>query len=131
MPNCKLKILVLEDNPSDVMLLKLALKPHANEEFDLIDEPTLKGGLKRIVDNEIDLILLDLFLPESSGLETLEKIKEVAPQIPIIILSGVYTDWLAIHALQLGAYCFLSKEWLDGKNLAQAFRYYSELKQAG
>jgi DNA-binding NarL/FixJ family response regulator len=73
---------------------------------------------------------LDLFLPESSGLQTLEKIKEAAPRIPIIVMSGIYTDWLAIHALRLGAFCVLKKDWLDGKNLARAFRYYADLVPA-
>lgn len=130
MPTDKLKVLVIEDSPSDLRLLKEALKPHMKNEFDLASESCLEGGLQRVTSEEIDLILLDLFLPESSGLETLERVKSAAPQTPVIVLTGVYTNWLAIHALQLGAYCFLSKEWLNGKNLAQAFRYYADLKQA-
>lgn len=130
MPTDKLKVLVIEDNPSDLRLLQEALKPHMKNEFEVIGEPSLEGGLKSIATGQIDLILLDLFLPESSGLETLEKVREVAPKIPVIILTGVYTNWLAIHALQLGACCFLNKDWLNGKNLVQAFRYYAELKQA-
>lgn len=130
MPTDKLKVLVVEDSPSDLRLLQEALKPHMNNEFELIGEPNLEGGLRCIAAGQIDLVLLDLFLPESSGLETLEKMRQAAPETPIIILTGVYTDWLAIHALRLGAYCFLNKDWLNGKNLAQAFRYYAELKRA-
>lgn len=130
MPVSKLKVLVIEDSASDLRLLKEALKPHMKNEFEIISEPGLEPGLKCIATDQIDLILLDLFLPESSGLETLKKVKEAAPKTPVIILTGVYTDWLAIHALQLGAYCFLNKDWLNGKNLVQAFRYYAELKQA-
>lgn len=130
MPADKLKVLVIEDSPSDLRLLQEALKPHMKNDFEIVSESCLEKGLERISADPIDLILLDLFLPESSGLETLEKVKEAAPKTPIIILTGVYTDWLAIHALQLGAYCFLNKEWLNGKNLAQAFRYYADLKQA-
>lgn len=126
----KLKVLVIEDNPADFRLLKEALKPHVKDTFDLFNESSLEGGLKRISIDQVDLVLLDLFLPESSGLETLARVREAAPQTPVIVLSGVYTEWLALHALSLGACCFFHKERLNGKGLMQAFRYYSELKSA-
>ncbi len=121
----KLRVLAIEDNPADARLLKEALKPYMENQFDLVHELTLEQGLRRVSTDEIGLILLDLFLPGSSGLETLERVKEVAPRTPVIVFTGVYADWLAVHSLRLGACCFFNKEWLDAKNLVRAFRYYA------
>ena len=118
-----MKVLVVEDNPSDVRILKETFKSCPDSRFDMLYEPCLRGALKRLSEEEVDLILLDLFLPETFGLETLEKVREADPLTPIVILTSLNDEPVFQKAMELGAQICLVKERVDGDSLLRVLRY--------
>src|SRR5262245_35227924 len=71
----------------------------------------------------VDLVLLDLSLPDAAGLAALKRLHALAPEVPIVVLNGLDDDELALQAAHEGAHDFLVKERLDGPLLARAVRY--------
>jgi len=126
-----IKILLVEDNPGDVLLLQEALKLPETGEFDLILEENLEGALKRLSSEQIDIVLLDLFLPDAHGLEALAQVYQADSKTPIIALTGFYDERTTLHALKLGAQDYISKDRLDGKKLQKLLRYYAGRERAG
>ncbi len=111
------KLLLIEDDPSDAMLL---LRHLGALGFEAEHCYTLGGGLHRLTEGGIDLVLLDLRLPPFSRLESLSQMKAESPHVPIIVLSG-YADRDAIAgALQAGASDYFVKDGLDVNRLAAA-----------
>src|SRR5258708_2610323 len=96
----KTKVLIVEDNPADVRLLRETFNRHADGEFEQVYEPNLEGALKRLAKEKVDLILLDLLLPETFGLETLGWIRKADPKTSIIVLTGLNDGDLAAQALE-------------------------------
>ncbi len=72
-------VLLVEDNPGDVVLMREIFKRHGNNEFELVHKPCLQDALKQLSEEEIDVILLDLCLPETYGLETLVQVQKATP----------------------------------------------------
>ena len=104
----KIHILIVEDNVYIVQLLEgmLAADPSL---FTISSAETIAKGIKCLHAEEIDLILLDLNLPDSSGLDTLENIQVSNPVVPIVILSGMDDNEIAIQAVERGAQDYLVK----------------------
>src|SRR5260221_7683485 len=124
-----IRLLLVEDNPGDALLLQEALRE--KEAFPCLLErvENLRDGLDRLSKEEWNLVLLDLFLPDSSGLSTLSSILEVAPHIPVIVLTGLNDKETAMRSLQEGAQDFLLKDGLDGAVLRHSISYEIEWKQ--
>jgi two-component system, cell cycle sensor histidine kinase and response regulator CckA len=125
----RIKILLIEDNPGDTRLIQEMLR---EEEFDLNNvecSNTLSNGLARLTAGDLDAVLLDLGLPDSQGLSTFEKIHSAAPQVPIIILSGLKDDALALEAVRRGAQDYLTKGKIEGALLTKAITYAVERKK--
>ena len=94
-------ILLIEDNPGDVRLIREMLgKVKLAYSFD--HAGTLSDGLVKLKEHTFDIILLDMNLPDSSGLGSIPEIKRVAPKMPIVILTGLDDEETAVSALQLG-----------------------------
>ncbi len=127
--NHKLRILVVEDNSGDVRLLKDSFREWADGDFDLVYESTAEGALKCLAQEKIDLILLDLFLPDVAGLDAIRVIEKDHSQTPLIILTGLYDELVASEALQLGADFFLSKGFAEVKALIKSLHDYAEFKK--
>ncbi len=119
-------ILVLEDNPGDVGLLKVALTKEKSFPCRLDAAPRLSEGLKRLAQEPFDAVVLDLYLPDSSGLETLCQVHHAAPQLPIIVLTGAGSKEAAVEALREGAEDYLLKDDVDGTLLTRSIRYALE-----
>jgi two-component system cell cycle response regulator len=126
MENQHIKILHVEDNPGDIRLVRELLKESGGEEFDLINVVRLDEALAAIGSLKFDVILLDLSLPDSQGLDTVRQISESATSIPIVVMSGHNDADIAIQALQQGAQDYLEKNHLDGYWLVRAIRYAIE-----
>ncbi len=118
----KTRILLIEDNKADHKLIELTLDD-ASIKFDLLHAETLFEGLDIIQNKEIDLALLDLSLPDSSGFKTLSKFLEKAPHVPVILLTGMNNEIIGNQAIKAGAQDFLVKGQFDGKLLGRAIRY--------
>ncbi|HYH05014.1 MAG TPA: HD domain-containing phosphohydrolase [Bacillota bacterium] len=123
-------ILLIEDNPGDAGLIREYLNESKGKVFILETVERLGAGLKRLEFGCIDLVLLDLHLPDSSGFETFTKLYANYPQVPIIILSGNNDESLAVDAVSQGAQDYLEKGIYDGGLLIRAIRYAIERKRS-
>ncbi len=122
-------ILLVEDDPDDVQLARIMLAPIGTVRFELECADRLSAALERLTARTYSLILLDLTLPDSTGLATLERILERAPQIPIIVLTGRQDESLAVLAVQQGAQDYLFKGRIDGDLLIRSMHYAIERKR--
>ncbi len=121
------RVLLIEDNPGDALLLREMIAEEPGEQFKVVAETgTLERGLALIASVEIDVVLLDLSLPDSHGMETFTTAHHAAPEMPIIVLTGLDDEDLALHAVQLGAEEYLVKGRIDMALLHRALRYALE-----
>jgi PAS domain S-box-containing protein len=125
-----IKILLVEDNPGDVLLLQETLSEITFVDLELVPVERLKTALSRLQSEEFDVVLLDLVLPDSNGLDTFIQIHEQAPLIPIVVLTGMADETLAISAMQAGAQDYLVKGQVSGSELLlRSIRYAIERKR--
>ena len=129
MDNHCVYILLVEDNSKDAELLQESLVEVGADQWQVIQVPRLSEALKCIDTQRFDVILLDLSLPDSQGLETLSKVNVAAPNIPIVVLTGLYSDQLAVQAVRQGAQDYLVKGHFEGELLVRSIRYAIERKQ--
>jgi len=117
-----LNVLLVEDNDDHATMIHRLLKKSIGTEFCFAREASLAGGLRRLESNQVDVILLDLRLPDSSGTETLPKTFAKAPDIPIIILTATDDQEISARLISQGAQDFISKGKLDSDILCQVVR---------
>lgn len=100
-------ILIVDDESSYLELMKdfLNQEGYAN----IITESNPLNVISLLDRTDIDLILLDIFMPEMNGLELLEKIYAVYPNIPVVVITAVHEVQIALKAIKLGAYEFITK----------------------
>lgn len=122
----QVKVLLVEDNPADVRLIQelLAEVPDAPFRLECVDR--LSTALERVAAGDYGVVLLDLSLPDSEGLESLARLHERRPDVPIIVATGMEEEALALTAVQEGAHDFLVKSLLDSKTLVRALCYAVE-----
>lgn len=124
-------ILLIEDDASYAKLLRTCLDRHASGfRFDLQVATSLKSGLARIAGGGLDVILSDLGLPDSQGLNTLKRLQKSAPDTPIIVLSGVDDPAMEMDAIHLGAQDYLVKGEVERKLIVRSIRYALERRSA-
>lgn len=104
-----LKILLIEDNPGDVMLMEELLYVSNRFTFNLSNAETLKAGLELVEKYNPDIVLLDLGLPDSQGLEAVEKMVEKVKHLPIVVITGLDDDETGLKAINLGAQNYIVK----------------------
>jgi PAS domain S-box-containing protein len=128
--NLRLKVLLIEDNPGDARLMREYLADPAGATFELEHCTTLAAGMERLTQGGVDLVLLDLSLPDSPMPQTFKRMHAAAPQIPIIVMSGLDDEKFAIQTVQEGAQDYLVKSHVDTRLLVHAMRYAIERKRA-
>jgi PAS domain S-box-containing protein len=121
-----IKVLLVEDNPGDVRLLQEFLWDVTTAQFELMPVERLDRTLELLNQESFDVILLDLSLPDSQGLETFISLHRQAPAIPIIVLTGLDDENLALRAMQEGAQDYLVKGQVSGDLLVRCMRYAIE-----
>ncbi|MGD9100887.1 MAG: GAF domain-containing protein [Anaerolineae bacterium] len=126
----EIRVLLIEDNPGDARLLREMLAQATSAQFELTHIERLGEALQRLDKTVFDLILLDLSLPDSQGFETFAQLYGQAPGAPIIVLSGLDDEALAVRAVREGAQDYLVKGQVDGNLLVRAMRYAIERKRA-
>jgi len=124
----RVKLLLIEDNPSDARLIEVMLEHASDGLFDIEHVERLSAGLQRLKQGGINVVLSDLSLPDSDGLDTFARLHAQAPQIPIIVLSGLNDTNIALKAVHEGAQDYLIKGEVDGQLLVRAMRYAIERK---
>ena len=121
-------VLLVEDNPGDAFLIQEQFKTAKTYVYHLTHVEYLAKAIASLAQDSYDVILLDLSLPDSRGFETLKTIKEHSLGIPIVILSGINDEQLAIQAVKQGAQDYLVKGQVKGEILVHALRYAIERK---
>ena len=121
-----IKVLLIEDNEGDARLIQAYLSETANITIELERADCLSAGLGCLADGGLDVVLLDLVLPDSSGLETFRKVIEHDPDAAVVVLTGLDVDELALRAVQEGAEDYLVKNELDADRLIRSVRYAVE-----
>jgi len=125
-----IQVLLIEDDPEYSHLVREMLAVVGGAPFDLECADRLSTGLERLAAGDIDVVLLDLLLPDSWGLDTFIKAHAQVPGVPTIVLSGLGDEALAIEAVREGAQDYLVKGQVDGNLLVRAMRYAIGRKQA-
>ncbi len=125
-----IRILLVEDNPGDVDLIREVLTEKVNVAFHLTSVRSMAELSTHLPQNQTDVILLDLTLPDCFGLETLERAVKMAPDLPIVVLTGFEDETLGFSAVQHGAQDYLIKGRVEGDILSRAIRYAIERKRA-
>ena len=126
-----IRVLLVEDNAGDARLVREHLRDADGAlPFTLDSFPTLTAAAASLAGSRPDIVLLDLSLPDSFGLETLARWQLTAPELPVVVLTGSDDEALAVAAVREGAQDYLVKGRIDGPLLAQAIRYAVERKRA-
>ena len=122
----KLKILLIEDDPADATLIREILEDSQTIHFDILHASSLEEGIQFLSGDFFHLVLLDLHLYDSEGIDTFIKLKNKATELPVIILTGIDDEALGVKLLQMGAQDYLSKGSIDHHSLHRAVRYSIE-----
>jgi len=123
------RVLLIEDNPGDARLLREYLSGAAGD-FTLEWADCLAAGLEVLARGNIDVVVLDLSLPDSRGLETFTRVRTDAPQVPIVVISGIDDEALAIQAVREGAQDYLVKGEASATLVVRSIRYAVERHKA-
>ncbi len=128
MPYKEIKVLLFEDDPEYILLMSTFLSEPGEFPWRcrISRAETLAEGLKTLEGGGIDVALLDLMLPDSRGLETLAAVLERFPHVPVVVLTGLYDEGLALEAVMRGAQDYLVKATFDAKLLKRAIVYAIE-----
>ena len=128
--NRPIRVLLIEDNQEHAELLERLLAFSDFPKFSVAIAGTLKEGLAKLKSGLEDLVLLDLSLPDSQGMDTFRKVNAAVPAIPIVVLSGIADVTLAIEMVQAGAQDYLVKGHVDAHLLMRSIQYAIERKRA-
>ena len=116
-------ILIIEDNPGDVTLVREMLSgTPPTSSYNLIPAGTLAQGMAKLVEEDVDVVLLDLSLPDSFGFRTLASLQSTAPHVPVIVMTGYGDESFAARARHEGAQGFISKNELNTRMLRRMIR---------
>ncbi|MDQ3991067.1 MAG: hybrid sensor histidine kinase/response regulator [Actinomycetota bacterium] len=120
------RVLLVEDNPGDARLVQesLAADPDAGFAVDWVDR--LEPALERLSRADVDVVLLDLSLPDAHGIEGCIRVAALAPDVPIVVLTGLDDRRMAVEAVQRGAQDYLTKSGLAPEPLVRSIRYAIE-----
>lgn len=129
------RVLLVEDNPSDAYMIRLLLEEvngplEAQQGLYRVEHVERLGtALQRLRERRYGVVLLDLRLPDAEGLDSLEEIQAVDPNVPVVVLTGLEDDGIALAAIQRGAQDYLDKEDLEERLLRRTVRHAQQRKQ--
>jgi DNA-binding NarL/FixJ family response regulator len=125
-----IRVLQIEDNPADARLIRELIAEESSIGFTWKHVERLSTATDILRVQPFDLVLLDLSLPDSQGLETLNRLQPHASSVPIVVLTGLDNELLGMQAVRAGAQDYLVKGKLDGERLVQVLRYAIERKRS-
>ena len=125
-PSKTTRVLLIEDNPGDARLIKEMLRDARRNSFQLEHTDNLTLGLERLQKVSIDVVLLDLSLPDSRGIDTFTSLHAKATNLPIILLTGLDDEVIAVQAIKEGAQDYLVKGQIDSILLERSISYATE-----
>jgi diguanylate cyclase (GGDEF)-like protein/PAS domain S-box-containing protein len=121
-------MLLIEDNPGDARLVQEMFKEQNTQSTELKHVECMGDAEKYLAMHPVDIVLLDLGLPDAQGLDTVRRARRAAPGVPLVILSGMDDESMAIDALQEGAQDYLIKGHIEPRELGRTLRYAVERK---
>jgi len=121
-------VLLIEDNPGDARMLREMFKEGGSYDTELMHVACMGDAELRLAKPSIDVILLDLGLPDAQGLGAVRRAHTAAPRVPLVVLTGLDDDATAVQALQEGAQDYLVKGQIETRGLLRALRYAVERK---
>ncbi len=121
-------VLLVEDNPGDARLLREMFKEQGSHKTELTHVECMSDAEKHLAQRQVDVILLDLGLPDAEGVGSVRRVRAAAPHVPLVVLTGMDDESLAAQALQEGAQDYLIKGQIDARVLLRALRYAIERK---
>ena len=119
-------LLLVEDNPGDARLLREMFNEQGSLGTELTHVNSMSEAEKHLAEHAVDIILLDLGLPDAQGLSAVRRARAVAPRVPLVVLTGLDDESLAAQTLQEGAQDYLIKGQIDSRGLVRALRYAIE-----
>jgi diguanylate cyclase (GGDEF)-like protein len=119
----RITALLIEDNEGDAFIIQRMVAQAGGKPVDLATADRLAAGLERLDEGDIDVVLLDLGLPDSAGLDTVRRARAHAPEVPIIVLTGHDDEVLGANVVWAGAQDYLVKGQVDATLLSRAIRY--------
>ena len=122
-------VLLIEDNPGDIRLIQEMLIPETGEAYSVECADVLEAGIRWLRQARFDVVLLDLILPDSAGIDTLRQVIAAAPDTPIVVLTSFADRELGVETLVSGAQDYLVKGDTTGASLKRALRYAIERKR--
>ncbi len=123
------RVMLIEDDPGDRRLVQEMLR-EAGDSAVVTSRTRLEDAIEPVTRGLADLVLLDLSLPDSSGVDGVRRLRAAAPDVPVVVLSGLNDKQVALEAVQAGAQDYLNKDDVDGEALAKAMRYAVERQRA-
>jgi len=126
----ELRLLLVEDNPGDAVLVREMLHTALEDQVELVHVEALEQACSQVLEVEAACVLLDLSLPDAVGLDAVTRMQAAAPDIPIVVLTGLDDETLALSAVQHGAQDYLIKGQVDEVLIARSIRYAIERKRA-
>jgi signal transduction histidine kinase len=129
MKRAALQVLLVEDNSGDALLLREMFKKEKPGSFQLTHVSSLGEALVLLAKGGMDIVLLDLGLPDGHGLDTVRRAHAVAPEIPLIVLTGLEDEALVAEAMKEGAQDYLIKGQIENRALPRALRHSIERRR--
>lgn len=126
----RFRILLIEDSVVQSRLVQGNLMNFKGMQFEVIVADCVDAGAKHLAEGEFDAILLDLMLPDSEGIDTFYRVRDLAGEVPIVILSGLSDVSLAAKAVEEGAQSYLVKGHASGEQIARGLRYAIQRSEA-
>jgi diguanylate cyclase (GGDEF)-like protein/PAS domain S-box-containing protein len=126
-PNAR-RLLLIEDSPGDARLLREMVDEEQESTTDVTHVECLREAEEFLSNTEVDIVLLDLGLPDAKGLTALRRTQTAAPRVPLVVLTGTDDETLAAEAMRAGAQDYLIKGRIESRGLLRALRYAIERK---
>ena len=130
MPRTPRNLLLIEDNRAYLRLVQECLRDGGGREFEVAWAGSLAEGLDHCDQGDVDVVLLDLLLPDNMGTDTLKKLRKEHPGLPIVVFTGVDDEDIAAEAVRFGAQDYICKGRLTGETLVRSLRYAIDTKRA-
>lgn len=121
-----MRILLVEDNPGDVRLMREMFATERPGSYEITHLPRLGLALNHLARGGVDIVLLDLGLPDGDGLEIVRRVRKLAPQVPLVVMTGRDDDNIVAEAMLEGVQDFLVKGQIETRALPRALRHAIE-----
>ncbi len=116
-------LLLVEDNPGDVQLVNELLMDAERDSYEIVHAPMMSAAVNTLRARPVDVVVLDLRLPDCTGVDTVKAVRDVASEVPIVVLTGNDDEELALDCIDAGAQDYLPKAEVRSRNLRRALGY--------